>query len=265
MNFEIFGKALPMIRFDLEKGESVYTQTGSMFFKSSNVSMKTISLGNTAEDVSNVITGDTIFVTEYSSLNGDGEITFTGELPGEMITVAIDKSRELIIQKNAFLCAPKEIKLDMEVSKKLSADLINREGFILQRVSGQGTAFLMANGNAIIRTLNHGETLDVSPGNIVGFDSTVKFSIDLIPGIKNMLFGEEGYFFIQLTGPGKVILQTQNFTDLVEHVGKILATKLGSKIEDSDGNLGAELVEKSLNTAVTKVTESSVIKLLSRF
>lgn len=254
-----------MIHFNLEKGESVYTQTSSMFFKSSNVSMKTVSIGNIAEGVSNAITGDTIFVTEYSPLNGNGEVTFTGELPGEMITVNIDKSREMIIQKNAFLCASKEINLDMEVSKKLSADLINREGFILQRISGQGTAFLVANGNTILRTLEHGETLDVSPGNIVGFDSTVKFSIDLIPGIKNMLFGEEGYFFIQLTGPGKVILQTQNFTDLVEHVGKILATKSGSKIEDGDGNLGAELVEKSLNTAVTKVTESSVVKLLSRF
>ena len=219
MKYEIIGKALPAVEIKLNSGESVYNQSGSMAWMSQDIKMDTNTKGGILKGIGRLFAGETLFMNTFTAKKDNQMVAFSSNFPGVIIPIIINpKDNGLIIQKGAFLCAEPSIKLNITLSKKLSAGLFGGEGFILQEVSGTGTIFLEVDGDEIIKELKENETIKIDTGNIVAFDKTVKYEVEVVKGVKNVLFGGEGLFLAKLTGPGKVILQTQNFYDFASDI-----------------------------------------------
>lgn len=253
MRYEVINAALPYIEFTLDKDESVFSQTGNMIWKDSDILIKVNKLEEKEPTLS------------YCANSNDNKIAFSGEVPGDIMAIKVSHVREIIIQKSAFLCAEQGLSIGTSFKKKFDSSLFGRDGFSLQRVYGRGQCFLNVGGGSIIKDLKVGETLDVSSGSIVAFDASVDFAFKMVPGVKNILLGNEGLYFIQLTGPGKVILQTHNFIDFSEHIGYLLRTfRKGKSADDGSlDDLGSELIENSAKTATNKLTDMAVSKIVA--
>ena len=156
----------------------------------------------------------------YKAERAGSSVAFASTVAGEILPVNVGESGGLICQKGAFLCAQESVQLSVAFNKKISAGLFGGEGFILQNISGSGMVFLEIDGNKVVKDLAPGEVLKVDTGNVVAFEKTVSYEIETVKGLKNIFLGGEGLFLTKLTGPGKVILQTQNFN---EFAGRIIA------------------------------------------
>lgn len=219
MKYEIIGKTLPAVEIKLNSGESVYNQSGSMAWMSQDIKMDTNTKGGILKGIGRLFAGETLFMNTFTANKDNQVVAFTSNFPGVIIPINLNSGDNgLIIQKGAFLCAEPSIKLNITLSKKLSAGLFGGEGFILQEVSGTGTLFLEIDGDEIVKELKENETIKIDTGNIVAFDKSVKYEVEVVKGVKNVLFGGEGLFLAKLTGPGKVILQTQNFYDFASDI-----------------------------------------------
>ena len=219
MKYEIIGKTLPAVEIKLNSGESVYNQSGSMAWMSQDIKMDTNTKGGILKGIGRLFAGETLFMNTFTANKDNQVVAFTSNFPGVIIPINLNSGDNgLIIQKGAFLCAEPSIKLNITLSKKLSAGLFGGEGFILQEVSGTGTLFLEVDGDEIVKELKENETIKIDTGNIVAFDKSVKYEVEVVKGVKNVLFGGEGLFLAKLTGPGKVILQTQNFYDFASDI-----------------------------------------------
>lgn len=221
MKYQVIGDTMPAVEITFDQaGESMYTQSGGMSWMSEGVSMDSNMRGGLGKSLGRMFSGESIFMATYKAERPGASIAFASTVAGEVLPVDIGACGGMIAQKGAFLCAENTVELSIAFTKKLSAGLFGGEGFILQDIHGSGMAFLEIDGNKVEKVLAPGEVLKVDTGNVVAFDKTVNYEIETVKGLKNIFFGGEGLFLTKLTGPGRVILQTQNFN---EFAGRIIS------------------------------------------
>lgn len=222
MEHKIIGQTVPAVEFTLNKGESLYTQSGAMTWMSPQISLETSTKGGIMKGLGRVFSGESLFMNTYTASEDGQKIAFASTVPGGILNINLTNHPGLIVQKGSFLCAEPTVELKVAFRKKFSAGLFGGEGFILEDISGEGNVFLEVDGDQITKELQEGEVIKVDTGNVVAFDKTVKYEVETVKGVKNVLFGGEGLFLTKLTGPGKVILQTQNFNDFAGRIIKLV-------------------------------------------
>jgi len=214
MKYEIIGSNLQMVRCNLSPGESLYAEAGSMVNMSGNMRMTSQLKGGIVSGLKRVVTGESLFLTQFSPVSLPGVVSFAGNITGKIFPIPIAAGKDFIAQKEAFLCCEEGVTLDVAVTKKIRAGLFGGGGFIFQRLTGQGLIFLHCCGDIIELQLKDGEVMKVQTGLVVGFEETVQYDIALAGGITTVVFGGEGLFVTTLTGPGKVILQSMDVAKL---------------------------------------------------
>lgn len=218
MNYQIMGETVPAIEFTLNKGESIYTQSGSMSWKTPNIKMETNTRGGLAKGLGRMLAGESLFMNTYTSEADNEKIAFSSRVPGSVLPIDLTNSPGIIIQKGAFLCAENSIDCQITLTKRFSAGLFGGEGFILEKLSGNGTTFLEIDGDKKELELAAGQVIQVDTGNVVAFETTISYEVETVKGLGNIFFGGEGLFLTRLTGPGKVVLQTLNFNDFAGRI-----------------------------------------------
>lgn len=214
MKYKISGDNLQIVTCELEPNERVYAEAGTMVYMSGNMAFEARAKGGVMKGLKRKLTGESFFLTEFTPHQGPGYVGFGGNAPGTIKAIELTPGKEFMVQKDAFLCAENSVQLDMAWQKKLGASLFGGEGFILQKLSGSGTAFIHATGDFVEMDLQPGQTIKVDTGSVVGWDATVAFDIERAGGLKSMMFAGEGIFLTTLTGPGKILLQSMNLPDL---------------------------------------------------
>ncbi|HHO57430.1 MAG TPA: TIGR00266 family protein [Thermoplasmatales archaeon] len=214
MKYRIVGNNLQMVIIDMEKGERVYAEAGSMVYMSPNMKMEAKARGGLLKGIGRKLAGETFFLTEFTPENGNGYVSFAGNAPGTIIPIEIESGREFIVQKDAFLCAEDGVELSITFQKRLGSMFFGGEGFILEKLSGKGMAFIHACGDMVEIDLKEGESVRVDTGSVVGWDAGVDYTIQMVKGIKTIFFGGEGLFLTTLKGPEKVILQSMTLHNL---------------------------------------------------
>ena len=207
MKYEIKGGSFPVVICNLENGEKMITERGSMCWMSPNMEMQTHG-GGLGRMFSKAFSGESMFQNHYTARGGAGMIAFASSFPGEIKVLNIAPGQEMIVQKSAFLAAEAGVELSIHFHKKLGAGFFGGEGFIMQRLSGSGTAFVEIDGELMEYQLKPGQKLIVDTGYVAGFEGSVQMDIQTVSGAKNVFFGGEGLFHTVLTGPGRVWLQT---------------------------------------------------------
>lgn len=223
MQYKIFGESLPAVTITLNAGESIYTQSGGMTWMTAGVQMETNMKGGLLKGLGRMLTGESLFIATYTATAANQEITIASTFPGAI--VAIDPAGgDVIVQKSAFLCAEPGVTVSAHVVKNLSAGMFGGEGFVLQRLSGSGLAFLEIDGAICEKTLGPGESLIVDTGNIAAYEAKMQYEVTMVKGFKNVLFGGEGLLNTRLTGPGKVWLQTMTMPGFAKRIIPFLPT-----------------------------------------
>ena len=207
MQYEIKGGDFPVVLCTLENGETMITEKGSMSWMSPNMHMETHG-GGLGKMFSKAFSGESMFQNHYTARGGNGMIAFCSSFPGQIKPIHITPGQEFIVQKSAFLASEAGVNLSIHFQKKLGAGLFGGEGFIMQQLSGSGTAFVEIDGELIEYQLKPGQQIIVDTGYVAGFEGSVQMDIQTVSGAKNVFFGGEGLFHTVLTGPGRVWLQT---------------------------------------------------------
>lgn len=221
MRYQLIGSTMPALEVTFDAaGESMYTQSGGMAWMSQGISMDSNMRGGLGKSIGRMFSGESLFMATYKAEAPGTTVAFASTVAGEILPVDIGACGGLIAQKGAFLCAEPGVELSVAFSKRFSAGLFGGEGFILQDIHGAGHVFLEIDGDKVEKVLAPGEVIKVDTGNVVAFEKTVAYEIETVKGLKNIFLGGEGLFLTKLTGPGKVILQTQNFN---EFAGRILS------------------------------------------
>lgn len=207
MKYEIVGDNLPVLKVKLANGESVITEGGAMSWMTANLKMETTSRGGVGKALGRFFSGEKMFQNRYTCVDGaEGEIAIASSFPGSILCFDIENG-DIIAQKSAFLACEEGVDLSVQFQKKLSTGFFGGEGFIMQRLSGHGKAFIEIDGHCEIINLNPGEKIVISTGNLAAMDATCDMEIKSVEGFKNMFLGGEGVFNTVVTGPGKVYLQ----------------------------------------------------------
>ena len=222
MKYEIKGNELPVVICYLEGGESMITERGSMSWMSPNMKMETTSNGGIGKALGRMFAGEALFQNRYTATGGNGMIAFASSFPGQIRPWEIGPGREVIVQKSGFLAAEESVELSVFFQKKLGAGLFGGEGFIMQRLSGQGTAFLEFDGHVVEYNLQPRQQIVVDTGYLAAMDATCNMEIKSVPGLKNMVFGGEGLFNTVITGPGRVWLQTMPLSGVAAEILKFM-------------------------------------------
>ena len=222
MNYEIKGGSFPVVICNLENGEKMITEKGSMVWMSPNMQMQTHG-GGLGRMFSKAFTGESMFQNTYTA-RGAGMIAFGSSFPGQIKAVTIAPGQEMIVQKSAFLASEAGVQLSLHFRKNLGAGLFGGEGFIMQRLSGNGIAFVEIDGSLIEYDLKPGQKIVVDTGNVAGFSVGVQMEIQQVPGVKNVLLGGEGLFNTVLTGPGRVWLQTMPISNVAASIRPYIPT-----------------------------------------
>ena len=222
MKYKISGDNLQLVTVELEPGERVYGEAGAMVYMSSNMNMEAKMRGGLLKAIGRKMAGETIFLTEFTPTGGSGIVAFGGNAPGTIKPIEIAPDKEFIAQKDAFLCAEDTVELSVAFQRRLGSVFFGGEGFILERLSGHGTAFIHACGDFVEFELDAGQRLKVDTGCVVGWDDTVDYDIERVKGIKTMFFGGEGLFLTTLTGPGKVLIQSMTLHNLASALAPFL-------------------------------------------
>lgn len=225
MNYEIKGGVFPVVVCQLADGEQMITEKGSMVWMSPNMQMETRG-GGLGKMFSKAFSGESMFQNIYTA-NGAGMIAFGSSFPGKVLPLDIAPGREMIVQKNAFLASEAGVELSIHFNKKLGAGFFGGEGFIMQRLSGSGTAFVEIDGELVEYDLAAGQKMVVDTGNVAGFEPSVSIDIQQVPGLKNKLLGGEGLFNTTLTGPGKIWLQTMPISGVAMAIRRFIPTGNG--------------------------------------
>ena len=230
IDYHIYGEEMQYVEIELDPNESVIAEAGSLMMMETEIEMQTIFGDGSKQDKSlmgklwgagkRLLTGESLFMTAYLNNAYDKrKVSFASPYPGKIIAIDLAKQGgKFICQKDAFLCAAKGVSVGIEFSKKLGRGLFGGEGFIMQKLEGDGLAFVHAGGTTAVKELRPGEKLKVDTGCIIGFDQTVDYDIEFVGGIKNTIFGGEGMFFASLTGPGTVYIQSLPFSRLAGRV-----------------------------------------------
>jgi uncharacterized protein (TIGR00266 family) len=227
IDYEIFCDDMQLVEIGLDPGEGVRAEAGAMMYKEQGIQMQTSTGGGLFKGFKRMLTGETFFITNFTMEgSGKGHVAFGAPYPGKVVPIDLaDFGGEFICQKDSFLCAAQGVEVDIAFTKKLGAGLFGGEGFILQRLSGDGMAFVHAGGALIEKNLGSGERLDIDTGCLVGLAPSVDYDIRFVGGFKNALFGGEGIFLATLTGPGTVFLQSLPFSRLADRI--IQASRVG--------------------------------------
>jgi len=214
MKYKITGDNLQVVTIELESNEKVYGEAGSMVYLSPNIKMEAKARGGILKGIGRKLAGETFFMTEFSPAGGTGLVAFAGNAPGTIKDLHLQKGKEFIVQKDAFLCAEDSVDMSIAFQKRLGSIFFGGEGFILERLSGEGTAFIHACGDFIEMDLKEGESIKVDTGSVVGWEGSVDYDIERVKGIKTIFFGGEGLFLTKLKGPGKIIIQSMTLHNL---------------------------------------------------
>ena len=208
MEYQIEGAPLPVVICQLEAGETMLTERGSMSWMTPNMKMETSTNGGLGKAFGRMLSGDSIFQNRYTAQGGQGLIAFASSFPGSIRAFDIGPGRELVVQKSGFLASEAGVQLSVFFQKKLGSGFFGGEGFIMQKLSGQGIAFAEFDGHVVEYELAAGQSLVVDTGYIAAMDATCSMDIVTVPGVKNALFGGEGLFNTVVSGPGHIWLQT---------------------------------------------------------
>lgn len=216
MKYEIKGDNFPAVICTLEPNETMITEGGAMSWMSPNMKMETTSNGGIGKIFGRMFAGENLFQNRYTAVGSTGTIAFASSFPGDIVPLELSNGREYICQKSAFLASTAGVDLSVYLQRKLGAGLFGGEGFIMQKLSGNGLAFIEIDGTAIRYKLEPGQQIIVDTGHVVMMDATCKMDIQTIKGAKNILFGGEGLFNTVVTGPGEVVLQTMPIIKLAQ-------------------------------------------------
>ena len=208
MKYTIVGEPLPAVICDVEAGETLITESGAMSWMTPNMKIETTSNGGIGKALGRMFSGDTLFQNRYTAQGGSGQIAFASSFPGSIKAFEIAPGKDMIVQKSAFLASESTVQLSVFFQKKAGAGFFGGEGFIMQKLSGQGTVFVEIDGYAVEYDLAAGQSMVVDTGYLAAMESTCSMEIVSVPGVKNMLFGGEGIFNTVVKGPGKILLQT---------------------------------------------------------
>lgn len=249
IDYEVFGEEMQYVVVELDPGEMVIAEAGAMMFMTPDIKMETKFGDPSAEQQGGffgklmtagkrVLTGESLFVTTFTQAgSGKGQVAFASPYPGKILAIHLDQlGGEIICQKDSFVCAARGTKIDIHFQKKIGVGLFGGEGFIMQRLRGDGIAMIHAGGTLMRRTLKSGEQLKLDTGCLVALQPSVTYDIQFVGGFKNTLFGGEGLFFATVTGPGEVWLQSLPFSRLA---GRVLAAgSVGGGSKDEGSLLG---------------------------
>jgi uncharacterized protein (TIGR00266 family) len=249
IDYEIFGEEMQFVEIELDPGESVVAEAGAMMYMADGIQMQTV-FGDASSPSSGImdklvgagkrlLTGESLFMTIFTAGSaGKQKVAFAAPYPGKIIAMDLrDVGGTLVCQKDAFLCAAKGVAVGIAFQKKIGVGLFGGEGFIMQKLEGDGMAFVHAGGTIVRRELQAGQGLRVDTGCIVALDSSVSYDIEFVGGVKSAIFGGEGFFFAQLRGPGSVWLQSLPFSRLAGRVWKA-APQAGGKSKGEGSVLG---------------------------
>ena len=223
MQYTILGNDLPVVTCNLAPGESMITERGSMAWMSPNMKMETAA-GGLGKAFGRMFSGEAIFQNIYTAQGGPGMIAFASSFPGSIRAVQVAPGRDVIAQKAAFLASERSVELSVHFQKKLGAGFFGGEGFIMQRLSGSGIAFLEIDGAAIEYDLAPGQQMIVDTGYLAMMDATCSMDIQTVPGLKNKFFGGEGFFNTVITGPGRIVLQTMPISGVAAAIRPFIPT-----------------------------------------
>jgi uncharacterized protein (TIGR00266 family) len=225
MKYTIEGSVMQMLEITLQPGETVFTESGGMAWMTGDVQMATDTRGGLLKGLGRSLAGESLFMTTYRCRSGQAMITFTAESPGAILAFDLKPGENLICQKDAFMCAADSVSLEMHFRKRLGTGLFGGEGFVLQKLTGPGLTFVEIAGEVREYALEARQTMQVDPGHIALYEPSVNYSLDRVKGVKNILFGGEGLFLANLTGPGRVWLQSMPLSNLAGKLARHMPTK----------------------------------------
>lgn len=252
IDYKIIGSEMQLVEIELDPQESVVAEAGSMNYMEDGIEVQTIfgDGSNQNQDLMSkllgagkrLITGESLFMTVFTNYSREKrKVAFAAPYPGKIIPIDLPKvNGKLICQKDSFLCAAKGVSIGMEFTKNIGAGFFGGEGFILEKLEGDGMAFIHAGGTIIKRTLAQGETLRVDTGCIVAMTQNVQYDIQMVKGVKSMLFGGEGLFYATLKGPGLVLLQSLPLSRFANRILSSATIAGGQSVEQGSvlGTLG---------------------------
>jgi len=222
MQSRIQGTTMPVLEVLLQPGEAIISEAGELSWMTQSIQMTTHTQmgggGGLFGVIKRVAGGGSIFMTEYRAAGMQGEIAFATKVPGHIVPFEMRPGQEFYLHRHGFLCATEQVQLGVGFQQSLGAGIFGGDGFLLQKVSGHGTAWLELSGEVVVKDLQPGETLRVHPGHVGAFSGGVGFTITRVPGIKNMIFGGDGLFLAALTGPGRIWLQTLPISRLAHQI-----------------------------------------------
>ena len=224
MQYEIKGTPFPVVICRLEPNETVCCQRGGMSWMSPNMQMSTNAGGGIGKMFSRAVSGESVFQNKYTAVGGVGEIAFASSVPGHILPVEISASRTIVAQKSAYLASSPDVDLSIFFHKKLGAGFFGGEGFIMQKLSGNGIAFLEIDGSIVEYDLAPNEYMLVDTGYLAAMDATCTIDIETVKGIGNALFGGEGFFNTRVSGPGHVWLQTMPIASIAGSIRPYIPT-----------------------------------------
>jgi uncharacterized protein (TIGR00266 family) len=222
ISYRIDGTTLQVVTIELEPGEVIYSESGGMAWMTGNVEMKTHSGGGLGKMVRRAISGESLFITDFYVGQGRGTVAFTSEFPGKIIPFNLKPGESIIVQKDAFMCAEKTVELDLHFRKRLGTGFFGGEGFIMQKITGPGLAFLEVDGEVVEYALEAGQQLNVDTGHLAAMEASVDFDVTMVKGFRNILLGGEGLFLASVRGPGKVWLQTMPMSKLARKIAQFM-------------------------------------------
>ena len=226
MQTRIQGTTMPVLDVELAPNESVFSESGELSWMTASIQMTTHTQmgggGGLFGALKRVAGGGSLFMTEYRAYGAPGTVSFATKVPGHIVPVEINSGAEYMVHRHGFLCATPQVTIGVGFQQSLGAGIFGGDGFLLQRVGGQGTAWLELSGELIVKNLAPGELLRVHPGHVGAFQSSVAFQITTVPGIKNMIFGGDGLFLAELMGPGAVWLQTLPISRLAHQIAEYI-------------------------------------------
>ncbi len=225
MEYKIHGTVMQTLDVQLRKGEAIYTESGGMAWMRGDISMETSTRGGIMAGVGRMLSGESLFMTTYTCQSSEGLVVFTPEVPGKVLAMTLTSGETLICQRDSFMCAQDSVKLEMHFRKKLGAGLFGGEGFILQKITGPGMAFIEIPGEVREYALTAGDEMKVDPGHIAMFEPSVNYDITRVKGLKNIFFSGEGLFLANLKGPGKIWLQSLPLSNLAAKLSRYMPTK----------------------------------------
>ena len=225
MQYEIQGGSFPVAVCTVDANETIITEGGGMSWMTPNMKMETSSNGGIGKMLGRMVTKESLFQNNYTAQGGQGMISFASSLPGEVMALEIGPGKDYVCQKSSFLASTSGVELSTFFQRKLGAGFFGGEGFIMQKLSGNGIAFVEIDGSAIRYNLQPGQQLIVDTGHVVLMSSTCSMDVQTVKGVKNVLFGGEGLFNTVVTGPGEVILQTMPVPKLAGAIQPYIVTQ----------------------------------------